>query len=250
MTDPRARAGPPPADPAGAKGGQTRARIKSAALRLFAAKGLDNVSIREILAAAGQRNAGSINYHFSSRAALVAELIGDAAKLLDARHLERIEALERAGGPRTMREVADILVDFSLPEGDAAEDASHAARFMNRALIDHREMVYEALQDGQDQGARRCLAHLRRMAPDLPGPLMQQRLALVMVYLIAAASARQAARGNEASWRGRWGRESFRRNLADTVVGMLVQPCAPETLAALAEEEAQRPDPAPPPARR
>jgi AcrR family transcriptional regulator len=221
---------------AGPKGEQTRARIKRAALRLFALKGLDDVSIREILRASGQRNAGSINYYFSSRAELVAELIRDVAQILDAHHLERIEALEARGGPTTMREVAEILVSFTLPEGGDDESAAYAARFMNMALINHREMVFDALRDGQDRGTRRCLAHLRRLAPELPGALMQERLTLTMVYLISAASAREAARADEDAWRQRWGRESFRQNIADTVVGMLSQPASPETLAALAED--------------
>ncbi len=221
---------------AGPKGEQTRARIKRAALRLFALKGLDDVSIREILRASGQRNAGSINYYFSSRAELIAELIRDVARILDARHLERIEALEAQGGPTRMRDVAEILASFTLPEGDDDESAAYAARFMNMALINHRDLVFDALRDGQDRGTRRCLVHLRRLAPELPEPLMRDRLTLAMIYLVSVASAQRAAQADEAAWRQRWGRKAFRQNLADTVIGMLTQPASPETLAALEED--------------
>jgi DNA-binding transcriptional regulator YbjK len=42
----------------------TRQRIKRAARRLFALKGVDAVAVRDILAAAGQKNASSLNYLF------------------------------------------------------------------------------------------------------------------------------------------------------------------------------------------
>ena len=53
------------------KGERTRRRLKKTALRLFAQRGLENVSIRDIQAAAGQKNNGSITYYFASRDALI-----------------------------------------------------------------------------------------------------------------------------------------------------------------------------------
>ncbi|MFT7025977.1 MAG: AcrR family transcriptional regulator [Paracoccaceae bacterium] len=218
------------AAPARQKGEQTRARIKRAALTAFAQKGLDGASVRDILQLAGQKNAGSINYYFSSREALIDELIRDVAMLLDASHARRIDALEASGGPRTLREVAVILIDVGGLDGRAADDRS--LRFLNMVLVNHRQRLFDAVR-GVDGGTRRCLAHMRRLAPPMPPEILQQRLKLAMIYIIAAASTLEAARDDMASWASLWGDALGRETLADTVVGIMSQPPAPQTLACL-----------------
>ena len=49
----------------------TRDKLVSAAERLFAARGADNVSLREINRAAGQKNVAALHYHFGSRRGLM-----------------------------------------------------------------------------------------------------------------------------------------------------------------------------------
>ena len=44
--------------------GDTRDQIIRAAEELFAARGIDSVSLREINRAAGQSNTGAVQYHF------------------------------------------------------------------------------------------------------------------------------------------------------------------------------------------
>ena len=53
------------------KGDDTRNAIKQAAQRLFATRGIDGVSVREIASAANQRNSGSVHYYFGTKEALV-----------------------------------------------------------------------------------------------------------------------------------------------------------------------------------
>lgn len=213
------------------KGEQTRARIKRAALTAFAQKGLDGASVREILRLAGQKNAGSINYYFSSRADLIDELIRDVAMLLDRDHAQRVDALEAAGGPHSIRELAEILIQSPTLEGAAKDDRS--LRFLNMVLLNHRQRLFDAMR-GLDGGTRRCLAHMRRLAPPMPEKIAQQRLMLVMIYVLGATSTREAAREDMASWETLWGGPLGRENLADTIVGIMTQPPAPETLAKLA----------------
>ena len=221
--------------PARIKGELTRARIKRAALSAFAQHGLEGASVREILALAGQKNAGSINYYFSSRAELINELIRDVAMLLDADHARRIDALEAAGGPHGIREVAEILIHSPSLEGHASDDRS--VRFLNMVLLNHRQMLFDAVR-GLDGGTRRCLAHMKRLAPPMPAQIVQQRLMLVMIYIIGAVSTREAARENMASWEMLWGGALGRETLADTVVGIMTQPPAPQTLSRVSPADA------------
>ncbi|MFT4793105.1 MAG: AcrR family transcriptional regulator [Paracoccaceae bacterium] len=219
------------------KGGQTRALIKRAALTAFAQKGLEGASVREILRIAGQKNAGSINYYFSSRADLIDELIRDVAVLLDRDHAQRVDALEAAGGPHSIRELAVILTEAPTLDGVARDDRS--LRFLNMVLQNHRQRLFDAMH-GLDGGTRRCLAHMRRLAPPMPEKIVRQRLMLVMIYVVGAASTREAARDDMASWETLWGGALGRETLADTVVGIMTQPPAPETLAQLVAENADR----------
>ena len=45
----------------------TRDKLLDAATALFAGRGVANVSLAEIVRAAGQRNASAIHYHFGGR---------------------------------------------------------------------------------------------------------------------------------------------------------------------------------------
>lgn len=55
----------------------TRRNIKVAARKLFAERGLEAVTVREIVAAAGAKNGGSLNYYFKSKEGLILELINE-----------------------------------------------------------------------------------------------------------------------------------------------------------------------------
>lgn len=215
-----------------ARGERTREHIKKTALRLFAQKGLDGVSAREILREAGQKNVGSINYYFNSLHELTAELVRDVAQILDEVHNRQIDALEAAGGPKSMRDVALILLENPALQGVPADIDEYSFRFIIMLLINHRNLMVDAIS-GFDTGSRRCLAHMRRMAPDMPPELLQQRLMIVMVFIVASKSARESARDNERSWNNLWGTPAIEETLADSIVGIICQPPSEETLIAL-----------------
>ena len=65
----------------------TRDKLLDAAARLFAERGLDNVSIAEIVRAAGQRNASAVHYHFGNR--------NEVLRALLARHVPDIATRRR-----------------------------------------------------------------------------------------------------------------------------------------------------------
>ena len=53
----------------------TRARLLDAAERLFAERGIDAVSLREVTRESGARNAIALQYHFSDRAGVVLAIL-------------------------------------------------------------------------------------------------------------------------------------------------------------------------------
>jgi hypothetical protein len=116
----------------------------------------------------------------------------------------------------------------------------HALRFLNMVMINHRDLLFDALQGGADRGTRRCLAHLRVLLPDLPPTIVQQRLMLLVLHLFAVSSSREAAGEQPEAWRALWGNAAVEYNLLDMIEGMLTAPVSPATRAMLDEPGSAR----------
>ena len=86
----------------------TRDRLVTAAERLFAERGIDAVSLREISRAADSRNVIALQYHFTDRAGVVRAILE--------KHLPDVEANRQAvldeyeAGPPDLRLLASALV--------------------------------------------------------------------------------------------------------------------------------------------
>jgi AcrR family transcriptional regulator len=214
----------------------TRDLLKLAARRLFASRGFDGVSVRDIVVAAGQRNSGSLHYYFGSKDDLARELVADGARLIDERRNRMVDALERRGGPRNLRELIGCLV---WPSTDLAADGLQPAkedtyiRFITMLQMSHRQLFLDALEGKWASGYERVLAHIRRMLTDIDPELLNQRLMLMSLYLRAAMSSREAALEGGASHRV-WSAEATMENLIDTIEGILKPRPSKPTLAALA----------------
>lgn len=76
----------------------TRERILDVAERLFGERGFPATPLRDITTEAGV-NVASVNYHFGSKEALLAEVLERRLKPINARRLELLDAVEaQAGG--------------------------------------------------------------------------------------------------------------------------------------------------------
>jgi AcrR family transcriptional regulator len=219
------------------RGDATRQKIKRTARRLFATRGLDAVSIRQIVVASGQKNAGAVNYYFQSKDALIRELILDVARILEEDRARLVDELEASGNPITVRDLLTILMHVpgvdSQSRSRGPADEQHALRFLNLVMINHRDMVFDAVKDGVDQGTRRCVAHLRAFMPaDLPPAIVQQRLMFLVLEIIAVCSSREAAREHPEVWRSLWGQPGALDNALDTFAAMVTAPASAETLRA------------------
>lgn len=222
------------------KGERTRLALKKAALRLFAQRGLEEVSIRDIQAAAGQKNNGSISYYFSSRDALIREIVADIAAVLDEDNNRRLDALEARGGPTDIRQVAEILLPVIHRPGMDLRETQYQLQFFTSVLITRRDLMFEATA-GADRATRRCFAHIRRLAPEMPPEILRQRLQLMLLYALTAGASMEAGKTDDRNWRNLWDQCSAEPNLADTMAGMIMAPVSAETLAGVGR---RRSDPA------
>jgi AcrR family transcriptional regulator len=81
---------------------ETRARVLDAAEQLFAERGIEAVSIRDITRAAGA-NLAAINYHFGTKQELVAEIFSRRLTPLNQKRLALLDVAEQKAGAKPAR---------------------------------------------------------------------------------------------------------------------------------------------------
>ena len=217
---------------------ETRARLKEAAQRLFAARGAEGVTVQEIVAAAGQRNNAALHYHFGSKTELLAELVLDGAKLIDAHRQTMLDELEAAQA-LTVRSLVIALAQPLLEIGDQTGQRTYIRTIANLQLSS-RAFLREVLKDDWNGGYRRCLAHLGRLLPHLPAPILRQRLSLIGMYGTAIWAAWEAA--HDAGAPGHfWAPAHTISNIIDTLQATLETPPSAGTLALI--ESPTKPQP-------
>ena len=168
-----------------------RDAIKRAAQSLFAARGVDAVSVRDILTAAGQKNGASLHYYFGTKDDLVVQLVIDGARLIDERRNARLDSLEAESGPHTLHEVMEVLI---LPSTDLGREGGEGdyLRFISTFSLQNRVAFDAIVGDGWNRGYQRCLDHIRRLAPASP-EVLERRLVFLSLGLRAVMTAREAA---------------------------------------------------------
>lgn len=210
------------------RGDETRERLKVAARRLFAARGVEQVSVRDIVAAAGQKNGGSLHYYFRNKEALIREIVVDGARIIDDRRNRALDTMEAEGGPRTLREVLTLLVTPSL-HAESDDEGEVYMRFITALSRTHRALFEAALESRWDSGFRRCIAHIRTLLPHLPRQVLTQRIVIMLLLAGSGLAAREYAleRGDEEkpSVNDRvWGSSEAPERLVDALEGVLIHP--------------------------
>lgn len=147
---------------------RTRAAILNAAEQLYAERGFSEVTLRDIVAAAGV-NLAAVNYHFGSKDELIAELFVTRSIATNRERLNELKAAEEAGGGRAPIEaVIRALVGPTLRGclGPDREGAT-AARFMIRASIEAVPPIRK-IRNREISHLRRFAAAMQRSLPDVP----------------------------------------------------------------------------------
>jgi len=201
--------------------------LKLIARRLFAERGVDGVTVREIAEAAGQRNHAAVGYHFGSKENLIREIVLDGAMLIDNRRNARLDRIEADGGPLSIAEVVEALILSSVDlEGIGQEDSFN--RFIVMLGMTHRQFFMETLANRWNSGYLRCLEHLRKLMPDMPPQMQNQRFIFMGALLGGVLAAREAALSDHTREHPTWSSAATLSHFAATMIALLQAPVDPQ----------------------
>ena len=161
---------------------ETRERVLEVAERLFAERGLDAVSIRDIIAAAGA-NLGAINYHFGTKDGLIEAVFERRLVPSTQERLRALEAVVRAAGDQPPKLEA-VLEAVFRPVVEEAMDPKRGGvtfgKLMARCLVDPNPAMEKVMRSHFTTVVKRFDAALSRAMPNLSPEDVFWRMHLLM----------------------------------------------------------------------
>ncbi|WP_163268608.1 TetR/AcrR family transcriptional regulator [Chelativorans alearense] len=148
----------------------SRSHILNVAVRLFAERGLDAVSVRDITGTA-QVNLGAVNYYFGSKEHLIREIYESLLGPVQCERLTLLDQLEAQAGddPLDMESVLRALIEPAARRAiGKQEPANYLPRLMFQAYAVSRPFLDDKLSEQSDHVAKRFIDALARTAPGIP----------------------------------------------------------------------------------
>jgi AcrR family transcriptional regulator len=208
--------------------GTTSERLITAAERLFAAHGIDAISLREINRAAGARNGSALQYHFRDRDGLVRAVMAKHHRDVEARRHAMLDAYEADGRP-DLRALSGALVrPLAAKLGDPVGGAEYLqihADVINRP----RPMIDPAALDDPTSSMFRWRSLVGALLEDDATRLHRRFVAIRFAAVELARRARTAPHTDD---------RLFTSHLVDLVQGVLAVPLSGETRRLAAERDA------------
>jgi AcrR family transcriptional regulator len=227
----------------GANGGNgldASASLIAAAEQLFADRGIDGVSLREINREARQRNTTSLQYHFGDREGLLRAILAKHGREVHARRNALLDQYE-ANGVDDVRALASAFVlplvaKLHDPEGGRGY-LRIAAELVNRTTREITPDEPSILSDPLGRDPRDSITRWSRLVaplvdPIAVGPPLHRRFAAMRFAHIEL--------GRRASERPHQSDRLFTSHLVDLVISLLVTPVSDETRALLEQRSLQR----------
>lgn len=161
-----------------ARGKVTRSRIFDAAERLFAERGFDGVSIRDI-AAEADVTLGMVGFHGGSKEELFHVILERRVETLSARRLKALDDLRSERGPPKLR---DIMAAYIAPYFEIADGGDPQWRAYARLIagLASDERWLSVIQELYDPVATVFLDEIRALRPKAD----DERLTSVFVMMV------------------------------------------------------------------
>ena len=220
----------PDAPAKNARSYDTQQALMRAVEQIAAQKGLENISIREILAAAKQKNESALQYHFKNLSGLLAAVRIDRAREIDEARKLQIDKLTQTSPALTLRQICEIMVmpPFRL--------AKASPSFRNYITAFSHEMAYmdessrkKFFRQRMGHSSNALLELLKGAIPHLDEQLFDIRIQHALKFTSTAMSSHAQMPG---AFRGK-STEIFIQTLIDSLEGLLSAPVSQATQSAL-----------------
>lgn len=196
---------------------ETRGRLEAEGERLFADVGIWQVQVREIVAAAGQRNTSAVTYHFGSREGLLSRILTQHGEPIDAHRGQLLADIDGGASTRSIVEALVIPMARCLDEKRGRRYVRIVAQLADR-FSDWRNTP--ANLAGSNLSL--ALGMLERRPEYLNDVLRQERLVAMMQLMTSSLAER--ARVLDSRNPPVLDVRLYRENLVDMLVGLLEAP--------------------------
>ena len=214
------------------------------AQRLFAEKGIDGVSMREIAREAGQRNTSALHYHFGSKEALMQAILqGGMREINELRndYIDQLYSTERHG---ELRGLVEAIV-WPLASRLVTSRSNSYNRFLAAAQVYPDFDLAASTREEEDRGFRRIQELLQRALPDMPELLLRQRYLAGVSFVIFSLADYERMGARRSKRQRPFDLQRAIENLIDMVAGAIAAPISPQVLARLAAHDAADAPPEP-----
>jgi AcrR family transcriptional regulator len=201
----------------------TRELILSTAERLFAERGVHEVSNRQISEAAGQGNNTAVGYHFGTKADLVRAIVRRHAEPIEELRKELLAEIE---GSTDVRDWVTCLVRPATDHLGNLGTPSWLARFNAQLMNDPALREVQIEESLSSPSLRQILDGLNECLADLPLPARIERgdMARHLIVQMCAEYERALAEGSPTA-RATW--HEMATGLIDGIVGLWTAPVTP-----------------------
>jgi AcrR family transcriptional regulator len=209
------------------RGDVARRTIVETAERMYAERGLNGVSLREIGAAAGQLNTGAARYHFGSKLGLINAVFELRMAPINAARERLLDEIEADGAEHDVRRLAAA---FTLPLAGALGSRERPSWYL-RFAVQAGHVDGSAPTRLADQPWTRGVDRVRELllaAIDVPAPLASLRWTTFGAHIGHALAAREREL-QEPARRGVLPHDVFISALLDTAVALVGAPVSPFT---------------------
>lgn len=175
---------------------QARTRLVAATERLVAERGIE-VPLRDIAAAAGQRNHSAVQYHFGTREGLLEAVLRERMVPLGARMLERLADLEAVGAEPDLADLLAVIVE-PLATVPYELGSTHYARFLEQVRT-HPVLAQTSLLELENWAAVRLVLSRLGRRLELPVDVRRRRLRSMATVMFALLADRERDPGQAAT---------------------------------------------------
>jgi AcrR family transcriptional regulator len=202
----------------------TAETLLTTAERLYAERGIDAVSMREISRAAGQKNTSALQYHFINKEALIAAILKRRMLALDYRRLEFLEELERHDRLRDLRSLVLVMIKPMAESINSSKRLSGEDRYIGFLSEVQRHPEFDAVEIGKTAsliGLRRVYMLIGKQLHHLPDAVLRQRFNMAMSQVVHVLAEFERLRLRRRGSRRSFDVERAVENLIDMTAGAL-----------------------------